>query len=159
MRSSLTARPVGLWYGLERATAVSTARTEVNGVLHNSDHARLADPSSTTMTRLLLGICLTSFLACGGSTEPTAAAAGRVDVRDNSFSPAAVDADQQKSVTWTWRGAAGHNVTFEDGAAAAPTQVSGSHVRVFDSAGTYRYRCTVHSTSFTSGMVGSVKVN
>jgi plastocyanin len=111
------------------------------------------------MTHPLLGLCLTSILACGRSTEPYAPAAGQVDVRDNSFSPAAVDADQQKSVTWTWRGAAGHNVTVEDGAAASPTQVSGSHVRVFDSAGTYRYRCTVHSTGFTSGMVGSVKVN
>ena len=107
----------------------------------------------------LLSLGLTILLACNGSTEPSVPAAGRVDVRDSFFSPAAADADQQKSVTWTWRGAAGHNVTFEDGAAASPTQVSGSHVRVFESAGTYRYRCTVHSTSFTSGMVGSVTVN
>jgi plastocyanin len=112
------------------------------------------------LNRALFGLCLTSLLACGGgSTEPSVPALGRVDVRDDFFSPAAVDADQQKSVTWTWRGATGHNVTFEDGAPASPTQVSGSHVRVFESAGTYRYRCTVHSTSFTSGMVGSVTVN
>jgi plastocyanin len=96
--------------------------------------------------------------ACGGSdsTGPTATTA--VDVRDNVFSPSAITVGTQATVTWTWRGSDTHNVTFEDGQGSSGTQVSGTHGRPFATAGTFRYRCTIHSTSFTSGMVGSVAV-
>ena len=114
--------------------------------------------------------------ACGGSdsTGPTATTA--VDVRDNVFSPSAITVGTQvatfqdpfgnpyvdslpATVTWTWRGSDTHNVTFEDGQGSSGTQVSGTHGRQFPTAGTFRYRCTIHSTTFTSGMVGSVRVN
>jgi plastocyanin len=96
--------------------------------------------------------------ACGDSdsTGPTATTA--VDVRDNLFAPSAITAATQATITWTWRGATSHNVTFEDGQGSSGTQASGTHGRAFSSAGTFRYRCTIHSTNFTSGMVGSVVV-
>jgi plastocyanin len=80
-------------------------------------------------------------------------------VRDNSFAPASLTAAVAATVTWTWRGAAAHNVTFEDGQGSSNTQAAGSHSRAFAGPGTYRYRCTIHSTDFQSGMVGNVIVN
>lgn len=106
------------------------------------------------------------LVACGSGdadmttapTPPPPTAANAVDVRDNLFDPSAVNAAVASTVTWTWRGAAQHNVTFEDGQGSSTTKVSGSHQRAFAAAGTYRYRCTIHSSNFTSGMVGSVVV-
>jgi plastocyanin len=37
-------------------------------------------------------------------------------------------------------------------------KTTGGHVRTFETPGTYRYRCTAHSESFTQGMVGIVVV-
>ncbi len=88
--------------------------------------------------------------SCGSGT------ATAVDVCDNFFAPAASPTTAGTTVTWTWRGQAGHNVTFEDGQGSSATQTSGTHGRGFPSAGTFRYRCTIHSSNFDSGMVGSV---
>ena len=55
-------------------------------------------------------------------------------------------------------GGIGHSVTFEDGQGGAPVQSSGAIDRTFNTAGTFRFRCTVHSGNFTSGMIGSVIV-
>jgi plastocyanin len=79
-----------------------------------------------------------------------------VQVQDGSFQPAADTVAVNSTVTWTW--AAGpHNVTFQDGV-ASDNQSSGTYQRTFASAGTYAYRCTLHSTSFTSGMTGTIVV-
>ena len=54
-----------------------------------------------------------------------------------------------------------HNVTFEDN--PDPPVSSGTHAeaiftRAFNAPGIFRYRCTLHSTSFSHGEVGVVKV-
>jgi plastocyanin len=116
--------------------------------------------------RLLRPVALLLFVACGGgdagmSTRPTPTpptASNAVDVRDNLFDPSAISAVVASAVIWTWRGSAQHNVTFEDDQGSSTTKASGSHQRAFAAAGTYRYRCTIHSSNFTSGMVGSVVV-
>ena len=59
---------------------------------------------------------------------------------------------------WTWKGASQHNVTFEDGQTSSSTKSTGTHQRAFSASGTFRYRCTIHSSNFDSGMVGSVVV-
>jgi plastocyanin len=61
-------------------------------------------------------------------------------------------------VTWTWEVNAEHNVTFEDGNQSSPTQSSGDHQRNFPNAGSFRYRCTLHSADFASGMSGRIVV-
>jgi hypothetical protein len=80
------------------------------------------------------------------------------------FIPAEVTVPVGGIVGWGWRPGPRdpHNVTFED----APTQPEssrtssrGAHTRTFEAPGIYRYRCTVHSTSFTEGMVGRVIVD
>ncbi|HSJ15769.1 MAG TPA: Ig-like domain-containing protein [Longimicrobiales bacterium] len=77
------------------------------------------------------------------------------------FLPSQVTVSAGKTVTWTWHGTQAHNVVFEDAATppvSSATQAAGTHTRTFTTPGTYRYRCTVHSTSFTEGMVGRVVV-
>lgn len=51
-----------------------------------------------------------------------------------------------------------HNVTWEDGAMGSGDRSSGTYSRDFTAAaaGTYRFRCTIHSSDFTTGMVGRV---
>ncbi len=51
-----------------------------------------------------------------------------------------------------------HNVTFEDGAPGSGDITGTSFQRNFAAAaaGTYRFRCTLHSTDFATGMVGRV---
>ena len=67
------------------------------------------------------------------------------------------------TVTWTWGAAvADHNVTFADNTQNSPTQAGpDSHTRTFPTvtvSTTFRYRCTLHSANFTSGMSGEIIV-
>ncbi|MEO7964446.1 MAG: plastocyanin/azurin family copper-binding protein [Gemmatimonadaceae bacterium] len=119
------------------------------------------------MRRIVLSIVVLSTLACGGNssdspitTPPvvTPVATSSVNVNDNTFSPEAAEISINAPLTWTWQGAAQHNVTFEDGKESSGTKAAGTHSRTFATAGTYRYRCTIHSSGFSSGMVGSVVV-
>jgi plastocyanin len=81
-----------------------------------------------------------------------------VDVTDDAFSPSTTTVNSGTTVTWTWRGYNTHSVTFQDGQSSSAGQTSGNHTRNFAATGTFRYRCTYHSTDFNSGMVGSVVV-
>ena len=109
-------------------------------------------------------VLVTTFaVACsggGGGTAPcgSGGSATSVSVCDNFFAPASSPIAPGSAVTWTWRGATQHNVTFEDGQGSSATQTTGTHSRSFPSAGTFRYRCTIHSPDFNTGMVGSVTV-
>ena len=113
--------------------------------------------STVVVTAALLGL----VVACGGDNGTNVTADVTVGSGGNTFNPQTLTLSTKRAVTWTWAGP-NHNVTWEDGATASATQSSGSFRRDFTSAtaGTYRYRCTVHSSpgNFTSGMVGSVVV-
>ncbi len=124
------------------------------------------------MNSRFVALALSAALAlgCGGSTDPVPPPppppppppANAVTVASNTFTPAPLNATARgATVTWTWAGGS-HNVTFEDNVnnSSDPNQTTGTHQRTFSSAGTFRYRCTNHSTAgnFTSGMVGSVVV-
>jgi hypothetical protein len=128
----------------------------------------------------LLTLAVLAVAACGGSASdpygtsppppppappppppgppPPPSGSANIDVEDSQYDPATVNLTRGGTVTWTWRGGLGHSVTFEDNVGSAPVQSSGTLDRTFANAGTYRFRCTVHSTSFTAGMVGSVVV-
>lgn len=84
------------------------------------------------------------------------AAAGLVEVRNNSFTPGTLTVPAGTLVIWEWQGAtAAHNVTFST--AGAPTNIgnrtSGADQRTFNTTGTFAYECTNHA-----GMTGSVTV-
>jgi plastocyanin len=105
----------------------------------------------------------------GGTVElefESRAVSARVDVvhdyyYDPHFESDSVSVPAGRTVGWVWRSYTAHNVTFEDDPTtpvSSDTQESGHHLRTFDVPGQYRYRCTVHSTDFTTGMTGVVVV-
>ena len=80
-----------------------------------------------------------------------------------AFAPSAGSVTSGGTVTWTWaNGSPDHNVTFEDGVGSSGNQMGGTtHARTFPtvtSATIFRYRCTLHSSAFGSGMSGQVTV-
>lgn len=114
-------------------------------------------------------VAVAAFLvACGGDggTDPGGGGGGggggsctstsnAVTVSNNSFSPRCTTVPVGTTVTWTWSANAtnGHNVTF----ATPPnstTETTGTFQRIFNSAGTFTYRCTVHQPA----MAGEVRV-
>lgn len=81
--------------------------------------------------------------------------------REPAFSPSTTFAKAGSTVAWLWDGVDEHDVVFEDDPTqpvSSPLQRTGRHLRAFPIPGTYRYRCTVHSTDFATGMVGQVIV-
>lgn len=80
-----------------------------------------------------------------------------VTVRDFSFNPESILVSSGATVTWTWAGNVGHNVTFASGAVSAPspTQATGTfQVTMPTAAGAHAYQCTIHPTQ----MNGTVTV-
>ena len=88
-----------------------------------------------------------------GTTTSNTATTNSVSVDDDFFQPSATTVAVGTTVTWTWIGSIGHNVTFDDGPHSA-TQASGTYTRTFAAAGTYKYHCTIHGVA----MSGTVTV-
>jgi plastocyanin len=105
--------------------------------------------------------------ACGGSygTDPGGGGGGgggggpvattAVDMKNTAFNPAEIKVASGATVTWTNSDGVNHNVTFDGGVVPASGNFStGSKALVMPTAaGTYTYKCTLHS-----GMSGSVQV-
>jgi plastocyanin len=105
--------------------------------------------------------------ACGGGSAPTQTNTGgggggggggstsmSITISDNSFDPSATTVPIGSTITWTWTGAAIHNVTFANSSiAGASNRSSGTFQKAFPSAGTFGYTCTNHP-----GMAGSITV-
>ena len=98
---------------------------------------------------------------CGGDSgtnggdDPVATTS--VTIGDNFFNPASNAVSSGATVTWTWAGNIGHNVTFASSAVSAPspTQPTGTfQVTMPTAAGEYAYQCTIHPTQ----MNGTVTV-
>lgn len=84
-----------------------------------------------------------------------------VEVADFSFAPDELFVNAGDTVTWTWTGAAPHNVTPVDPAAFEPseTQVAGTFEQTFAEEGQIPYFCTIHAAPDGSeGMIGTVTV-
>jgi plastocyanin len=90
----------------------------------------------------------------GPGQPPPPSTSNAVAVRNNRFEPSAITVNAGTTVTWTWdtctddgyggpQTCANHNVTFDAGGGSA-TQSTGSYSRLFNSAGTFNYRCTLH---------------
>lgn len=108
-------------------------------------------------SRLLFGLLIVAFAACGDETS--LGPLGNVTVNGTTFSPDSVELTATiRTVTWGFFGGGPHTVTFQD-AVTSGNRNSGAYQRVFtgtDTAGTYRYRCENHSTDFATGMVGVI---
>lgn len=114
----------------------------------------------------LLVLTVALLAACGGSdsTAPSTTTGGggggpvattAVDMKSLAFSPVAIKVASGATVTWTNSDGFNHNVTFDNNAVAASGNfATGSKALIMPTAaGTYTYRCTLHS-----GMNGSVTV-
>jgi plastocyanin len=104
-----------------------------------------------------------------GTTNPGGSAgvnANTVVIAEQSFNPGVVSVPAGTTVTWEWKactddgyggygGCVSHNVTFDDGSSiASSTQSTGTFTRTFNTAGTFKYHCTIHG----AGMSGQVTV-
>ncbi len=121
---------------------------------------------------LIAGACSGSSTGYGGNPPPAPpppppppAPGPTLSVsvnNNNTFTPSNGSVTSGGTVTWNWAaGSVTHNVTFEDGQMNSGNLSSGSHSRTFPtvtSGTTFRYRCDIHSSSFTSGMVGQIVV-
>jgi plastocyanin len=97
-------------------------------------------------------------LAC--EEEPTQGPTVDFVAEGTTFTPASASTSATKKIM-LWGFADGpHNVTFEDGATGSGDRSSGVFQRDYTTvaAGTHRFRCTIHSTDFATGMVGQVVV-
>jgi plastocyanin len=111
-----------------------------------------------TALRLLLPVLAVVVLAAcssGGGDSVAAATpvkASEVVAKDNRFDPVAVEVPAGTTVTWRFDdGGTPHNVKGDG--FASENQSDGTFRHRFDAAGTYDYRCTLHS-----GMDGRVVV-
>ena len=111
------------------------------------------------MIKVALFLALTGCSSYDSSAYmgPGTSGTGTVNVNASSFSPTTVYPDGTGGVTWTFKSAVTHNIVFEAaGITGSGDQNSGSFSRNFSTPGTYRFRCTIHSTDFTHGMTGRV---
>jgi len=108
----------------------------------------------------MLLLSLLSAAACSDDPDPVVPNVNAVTVTNNAFNPSSRTISVGGTVTWVWNsGGTAHNVTFTPGTAGAPSNIaqatSGSFPRVFNTAGTFNYSCTIHGPPMT----GSVIVN
>ena len=98
---------------------------------------------------------LAAAVAPGGvAADPhaQAAAAAKVSIGDNFFSPAKARVAPLGKVKWTNNGKVDHNVTFQ-GSSSGNLGPGESFVKKFTRPGKFLYTCTIHP-----GMNGKVKV-
>lgn len=130
---------------------------------YHAFHNRIEEPVRQITT---LAFALLLAAGCSGAydygTGPSMGGTpgtDSVNVTNNAFGPVTVHPDSNGNVVWTWKSAGvTHNITFEDASAGSGDKSSGTFTKNFAAPGTYRYRCTIHSTAFGNGMHGSVVV-
>jgi plastocyanin len=114
-------------------------------------------PQATFETRAVSGIVRVLTVSCGYYCY----------YDEVSFAPDRIAVPVGATVAWrwecraSWAGCPDHDVVFEDDPtepASSPKQTEGRHLRTFDQPGSFRYRSTPYSSSFTEGMVGTVEV-
>ncbi len=124
-------------------------------------------------TRLLLALAAapSMLIACSDDDPVTSTPTPDVNVGPAGFAPPSLIVEPADSiagsegnglplkVTWKVNGGP-HNITFEAGTSSGSLNDGATFDRDFSNAqaGTYRYRCTLHSTDFLTGEVGQIVV-
>lgn len=98
----------------------------------------------------LAATALAPSAALGGAR---AAATHTVTLHEFRFHPGTLSIHRGDRVTWVWRDAVEHNVTFNG--FHSRTQERGSYTVRFTRNGTFNYRCTIHASE---GMRGKIVV-
>ena len=103
----------------------------------------------------LIGLVSLLLAACGGAptaTQPAsqpgaAASADAVTIQGFAFDPATLTVKVGTTVTWTNKDGRTHTITSNDGLWDSGRVSDGAtYVRVFDTAGSFSYHCTIHSS-------------
>lgn len=110
-----------------------------------------------------LGFTLVLLLAgCSGgegTTEPPFGDAQVVRMSNNQYERPDITIAVGTKVRWINSESVLHDVVAQEGTfKSSLLSRNQTFEHTFTSPGTYRYRCTPHSTSFTSGMVGVIRV-
>jgi plastocyanin len=125
--------------------------TDGNGVARVTDSIGPSTLQRVTATLAATTVATVTFTEAA-TAPPTATA---VDINDNYFSPQSVVIKAGGTVTWTWRGANLHTLTFTGGPTPLPanqaSQSTGTAPRTITTVGGYTYVCTNHA-----GMKGTV---
>jgi plastocyanin len=113
-------------------------------------------------SRVVLGACAVA-VAMSVSAVPSLAAGKTIRAtEDRTFSPAATTVAKGTKVTWRNASDDDHNVTgYGKWTSSLVLAEGGSAAKTFTKAGTYKYRCTLHSTlsdGKCNGMCGKVVV-
>lgn len=111
----------------------------------------------TTASLLVFLTACGSAYSTGGPSGGGGTGSDSVSVVNDGFTPATVHPDSTGTVVWVWKsGGVTHNLVFEDGEPGSGDKSTGTFARTFANPGNYRFRCTIHSSNFTSGMHGVV---
>ena len=110
-----------------------------------------------------IAVLILATAACGSSNSmygggPCNGSNSNISVCDNFYSPANATITSGTTITWTWRGATGHSVTFKMGPvvpSGSAIQSSGMFQTTFTTSGDYTYQCLVHGAA----MSGTIHVN
>ena len=96
-----------------------------------------------------------SYMNSGGSCTGSNS---NISVCDDLYAPANTTIVSGTTITWTWRAATPHSVTFKTGPvvpAGSSIQTNGMFQTTFNTPGTYTYQCLVHGAA----MSGTIHVN
>ena len=107
---------------------------------------RSTTPATPRAAAALLAVALVACSAPDPAAAPPVTAAGDTTVvlEDNAFTPVNLAVPAGTTVTWDWQdGDTDHNVVADD--FSSDVQSSGTFAQTFTNAGTYEYRCTLHS--------------
>jgi plastocyanin len=143
------------------APAVDTTNAiGVAAVSHTLSDSTRPDTVTATSTPALTGSPV-KF----GTTIATAPLTATDSVLNDVFVPDTIRIASGGTITWKWNsGAISHNVTFENSAVLGSPSATQSGTPTFSrtltsvAPGTYRFECTIHGVTYTSGMVGVIIV-
>ncbi len=107
--------------------------------------------------------CALGLAACGGTTSSGAKppetiviasdGTARVLLRSLRFEPKTFTVPVGTTLKFVWKERIAHNIVFEDKVRSG-IQIEGSYSRAMDTAGVYKFQCTLHP-----GMKGTVTVS
>lgn len=106
---------------------------------------------------LAIAMLLVPLVACSDDNGGPQPLTVTVTVADHSYSPLTVTIPVGSIVNWNWTGVEQHDIVWSasNAPAAAPLQPAGTYQRVFDTAGTFGYFCSIH---IGKGMTGTIIV-
>jgi plastocyanin len=85
------------------------------------------------------------FVSCHKSNSSNAVTAASVSIKNMAFNPGSVSVTTGATITWSNNDTTIHTVTADDGSFNSGNIAMGAtYTRVFSTAGTFSYHCTIH---------------